>query len=68
MLRRDAGDRTQFVMITMWESLDAVKRFVGETYEVAVFYPEDDRFLVERDDTATHYIVDTHVDPSESSG
>lgn len=68
MLRRDAGDRTEFVMITMWESLDAVKRFAGERYENAVFYPEDERFLVERDRTATHYVVDTHVDPSESKG
>ena len=64
MLRRDVGDRTQFVMITMWESIDAVKRFAGETYDVAVFYPEDERYLVERDMTATSYVVDTHVDAS----
>jgi len=28
-----------------------------------VFYPEDDRFLVERDRTSTHYEVDTHRQP-----
>jgi heme-degrading monooxygenase HmoA len=63
MLRRDVGDRTEFVMFTLWDSLDAVKAFAGEDYETAVFYPEDERFLVERDLTTTHYEVDTHVDP-----
>jgi heme-degrading monooxygenase HmoA len=58
MLRRDDGDRAEFVMFTLWDSLDAVKAFAGEDYEVAVFYPEDERFLIERDDTATHYVVE----------
>jgi heme-degrading monooxygenase HmoA len=57
MLRRDIGDRAEFVMFTLWESLDAVKAFAGEDYETAVFYPEDDRFLIERDAQARHYEV-----------
>jgi heme-degrading monooxygenase HmoA len=61
MLRRDAGDRTEFLMFTLWDSLEAVRAFAGEDPETAVFYPEDDRFLVERDATSTHYEVDTHV-------
>ena len=63
MLRRDVDDRTEFVMFTLWDSLDAVKGFAGEDYETAVFYPEDDRFLVVRDLTSTHYEVDTHRPP-----
>ena len=39
MLRRAVGDRTEFMMFTLWESLDAVKVFAGEDYEAAVFYP-----------------------------
>ena len=61
MLRRDVDDRTEFVMFTLWDSLEAVRSFAGDDYETAVFYPEDDRFLVERDLTATHYQVDTQV-------
>ena len=58
MLRRDLEeDRTEFVMFTLWDSLDAVKAFAGEDYETAVFYPEDERFLLERDLRATHYEV-----------
>ena len=61
MLRRDRDGRTEFVMFTLWDSLEAVRGFAGDDYETAVFYPEDDRFLVERDLTATHYQVDTQV-------
>jgi heme-degrading monooxygenase HmoA len=60
MLRRDIDDRTEFLMFTLWDSLEAVKGFAGEDYERAVFYPEDDRFLVERDRTSSHYRVDTY--------
>ena len=57
MLRRDDGDRSEFVMVTLWESWDAVRAFAGDEVERAVFYPEDDVFLIERDLTATHYEV-----------
>ena len=57
MLRRDVADRTEFVMFTLWESLDAVKAFAGDDYERAVYYPEDDRYLVERDLRTSHYEV-----------
>jgi ribosomal protein S18 acetylase RimI-like enzyme len=57
MLRRFAGDRCQFMMLSLWESLDAIRAFAGEEHEAAVFYPEDDRFLIERDETAEHFEV-----------
>lgn len=59
MLRRDVGELCEFVMVTLWDSLDAVKAFAGEDHETAVFYPEDDRFLVERDARAAHFEVAT---------
>jgi heme-degrading monooxygenase HmoA len=63
MLRRDIGDRCEFLLLTLWESLDAVKRFAGDDYETAVYYPEDDRYLVERDDKSSHWEVARHVAP-----
>jgi heme-degrading monooxygenase HmoA len=66
MLRRDVAERTEFVMFTLWESLDAVKAFAGDDYERAVYYPEDDRYLVDRDLRTSHYeVVD---DASPESG
>ena len=65
MLRRDLGELTEFVMFTLWDSMDSVRGFAGDDPETAVFYPEDDRFLVERDLRSTHFEVHTHLpDPS----
>jgi heme-degrading monooxygenase HmoA len=63
MLRRDLGDRTEFVMFTLWDSIEAIKGFAGEDYETAVFYPEDDRFLVERELKSAHYELHTRAEP-----
>ena len=57
MLTRELGDLTEFVTFSLWESIDAIKAFAGEDYATAVFYPEDDRYLVERDSTCTHWEV-----------
>ena len=56
-LRRIEGDRAQFVLLTTWESMDAVRRFAGDDPERAVFYPEDDRYVVSRDDRVAHFEV-----------
>ena len=61
MLRRDVGDRCEFLMFSLWESLAAVKAFAGDDHETAVFYPEDDRFLIERDETSSHWEVAARV-------
>ena len=56
-VRRDFADRCEFVMLTVWESMEAVVAFAGPEPERAVFYPEDDRYLIERDLQVTHYDV-----------
>jgi heme-degrading monooxygenase HmoA len=62
MLRRDEGDRTEFVTLSFWDSLDAVRAFAGDDVERAVFYPEDDRFLVERETRVLHYEIVSGAD------
>ena len=57
MLRRDEGDRTAFVTLSFWDSLEAIRGFAGDDIERAVYYPEDDRYLVEHEDTVTHWQV-----------
>jgi heme-degrading monooxygenase HmoA len=56
-LRRIEGDRAEFLLLTLWESENAIRRFAGEDISRAVFYPEDDRFLVARDEHVSHYDV-----------
>jgi heme-degrading monooxygenase HmoA len=57
MLRRPTEAGTEFLMVSMWTSMDAVRAFAGDDPERAVFYPEDDRFLIDRDHTVRHYEV-----------
>ena len=57
VLRRTDGDVTHYLLTTLWESLDAIKRFAGDDYERARYYPEDDDFLLEREPFVTHHDV-----------
>ena len=57
LLRREEGERTEFVTLSFWDDLESIKAFAGEEVETAVFYPEDDRYLVDRETTVNHYEV-----------
>ncbi|MCD4524726.1 hypothetical protein [Nocardioides sp. cx-173] len=64
VLRRAVGDLVEVVTLSLWESMDDVRRFAGEEPEVAVFYAGDDDLLVEKDLHVDHYdVVDTDLDP-----
>jgi heme-degrading monooxygenase HmoA len=58
VLWRVVGDRAEFITLSFWESRDAIRRFAGDDIDRAVFYPEDERFLVDRDLTVDHYEVE----------
>jgi hypothetical protein len=57
MLRRPVGDEVEFVTIMRFQSLDAVREFAGEDYEVAVVPPMARAVLSRFDDRAQHYEV-----------
>lgn len=57
VLWRAEGDQAEFVTVSFWDSREAIEAFAGRDIENAVFYPDDERFLVERDPTARHYHV-----------
>jgi heme-degrading monooxygenase HmoA len=56
-LRRLVDGRAEFLLVSFWDSEAAVRAFAGPNIERAVFYPEDDRFLIARDEHVTHYEV-----------
>jgi heme-degrading monooxygenase HmoA len=58
ILHRPSGDRTEILTFSFWEDMDAVQAFAGDEPSLAIYYPEDDRFLVERSPTVDHYQVD----------
>lgn len=57
IFRKDDAAETEFVVINLFESLEAVKQFAGPDYTVPVFEPEAKAFLSRIENFATHYEV-----------
>lgn len=57
LLRQDGKDAVEFVVVTFFESLEAVRAFAGEDYTIAVIPPEARPLLARFCQTAQHYHV-----------
>ena len=57
MLRRDLEDEVEFVTVMWFDSLEAVRAFAGEVYEVAVVPPKARALLSRFDARSQHYEV-----------
>ena len=57
VLRRDSADRVEFAVLTLWESLAAIRTFAGDDHETAVIPPAARRVLGGFDERVTHYEV-----------
>jgi len=58
ILRRAEGGEAHFLLLSYWDSLDAVRGFAGEPVERAQYYPEDAGFLLEMEENVVHYELD----------
>jgi heme-degrading monooxygenase HmoA len=56
-LRRVVDGRAELLLLTLWDSHEAIQTFAGPDAGRAVFYPEDDRFLVQREEFVEHFDV-----------
>jgi len=59
VLRRERGDEDEFLVITLFASLEAVRAFAGDEYEIPVIEPEAARLLSRGDELAAHCEVVT---------
>jgi heme-degrading monooxygenase HmoA len=59
VLRQDGKDEVEFVVMNLFESLDAVRAFAGPDYTVPVFEPEARELLSKVEPIARHYDVKT---------
>lgn len=57
VLRRTEGGRTHFLLVSLWESWDAIRAFAGDDPERARYYPADEEYLLELEPRVTHYEV-----------
>ena len=56
-LHRADGEVSHFLMLTLWESLDAISNFAGDDVAAAKYYDFDKDLLLELESTAQHYEV-----------
>ena len=55
--RRDEGDVTHFLLITIWDSIEAMERFTGGDPWKAKYYSEDDDYLLEKEEHVQIYRI-----------
>jgi heme-degrading monooxygenase HmoA len=67
VLSRARGEVVEVVTLSLWDSMDAVRRFAGEEPERARFFPGDDDLLAEKDLHADHFeVISAELDPAFS--
>ncbi|MFC1564959.1 hypothetical protein ACFL6G_08495 [candidate division KSB1 bacterium] len=57
VLKNDRENGTEFLLLSLWESYESIKSFSGPDVEKAVYYPEDDKYLIDRGEKIEHYEV-----------
>jgi heme-degrading monooxygenase HmoA len=64
---RTVGEEAEIAVLSMWESMEAVKTFAGPRPERAVYYPEDERYLTSAPEEVTHWEVRRTARPDRVS-
>jgi heme-degrading monooxygenase HmoA len=57
VLRRIDGEQAEFLLISLWDDYAAIRAFAGDDPERAVYYTEDDAYLLHKEPTVSHYEV-----------
>lgn len=57
LFRRLVDDEAEFLVLSLWESLDAIRTFAGDEIDTARYYPDDKDFLLAFEPEVQHYEV-----------
>jgi len=57
LMRQDSARQVEFIVLTLWESMDAIRKFAGADAEVAVVAPAARALFREYDPTVRHFEV-----------
>ncbi|NWG11810.1 antibiotic biosynthesis monooxygenase [Candidatus Bathyarchaeota archaeon] len=61
LFRRDLGKEVEFVTVMCFDSIEAIRAFAGEDYEVAVVPPKARALLLRFDSRSQHYEVKAEI-------
>ena len=56
----DTAGTSQIEVVSLWRDLASIEAFAGSDIEVARFFPDDDRYLVDRELTVRHETLDVY--------
>lgn len=57
LMRQETSEAVEFIVLTIWESMDAIHKFAGENAEIAVVAPAAQALFREYDSTVKHFEV-----------
>ena len=57
LLRKDSAEEVEFIVLTFWDSMDAIRKFAGEEADVAVVAPAAQAMFHEYDSTVKHFEI-----------
>ncbi|KAA0254348.1 antibiotic biosynthesis monooxygenase [Acidobacteria bacterium ACD] len=64
LLRRKREGVVEFTLLSLWESMEAIRRYAGDAVERPKYYAEDRAALLELPERADHYeVVDMRLKP-----
>ena len=64
VLRRIESEEAHFLFVSLWDSLESIRKFAGSDPEKAVYYAEDDAYLLGREPKVLHYEVLVAPEPA----
>ena len=56
----ESGDGADVEVVSYWRTVDDIRAFAGDDISVARFFPDDDRYLIDRELTVRHDVVDQY--------
>ncbi len=57
ILKREFSEGTEFLIITLWESLEAIEHFAGKPADIAVVPEVAQRMMISYDKKVAHYEI-----------
>jgi heme-degrading monooxygenase HmoA len=57
VLRRVSEGQAEFLVISLWDSMDAVRKFAGDDIDASRYFPADSQYLLSLEPEVTHYDV-----------
>ena len=67
VLRRNQGEHCEIMLISLWDSMDAVRAFAGENPDRSVYYPEDEHYLLQMEPLVRHYDIAEQITPDPAA-